>query len=192
MLSWSGNNARELCCIWRSRRLYWQTNCNCIAHFITVATTATPLSSPSSPIHSLSVSTDAPSLWLAHSHSLTHLTHTPRAALHSWKGLRHSYNGNCRCRRPIDRTWTPSSFTVVTGVDVFWIFSELCRRLCCRKKMPQFAKSAETRWQVILFKFPTDWRYMLLLHYVVNKCFKFDNVVWYIVNKGQILYCLKV
>ena len=30
-----------------------------------------------------------------------------------------------------------------------------------------------------------------LLHYVVNKCFKFDNVVWYIVDKGEILYCIK-
>ena len=32
-------------------------------------------------------------------------------------------------------------------------------------KKPQFASSAETRWQVILFKFPNDWRYNLL-HYV--------------------------
>ena len=44
-------------------------------HFIVVATTATPLASPSSPIHSLSACMHAPSLSLAHSH-LTHLTHT--------------------------------------------------------------------------------------------------------------------
>ena len=59
-------------------------------------------------------------------------------------------------------------------------------------KKPQFASSAETRWQVILFTFPIDLRYKLLFHYVVNKCFKFDNVVWYTANKGQILYCIKV
>ena len=28
--------------------------------------------------------------------------------------------------------------------------------------------------------------------FVVNKCFKFSNVVWYVANKGQILYCIKV
>ena len=32
---------------------------------------------------------------------------------------------------------------------------------------------------------------MLSLHYIVNKCFKFDNIVWYIANKGQILYCIE-
>ena len=61
-------------------------------------------------------------------------------------------------------------------------------------KRPQFASSAETRLQVILFKFSIDLRLTakLFLHYVVNKCFKFDNVVWYTANKGQILYCIKV
>ena len=40
-----------------------------------MATTATPLASPSSPIHSLSARTHTPSLSLAHSH-LTHTPHT--------------------------------------------------------------------------------------------------------------------
>ena len=49
-----------------------------IVHFIAVATTATPFASPSSPIHSLSARTHAPSLSLAHSHlTHTHLTHRP-------------------------------------------------------------------------------------------------------------------
>ena len=48
--------------------------------------------------------------------------HTLHAPPYSWKRLRHSYNnGNCRCRRPIDRTWPPSSFTEVAGVEVVWI-----------------------------------------------------------------------
>ena len=60
----------------------------------------------------------------------------PHAVPYSWKGLRHSYNnGNCRCRRQIDRTWTPSSFTEVADVEVFWISSELCwQRSHCRQK----------------------------------------------------------
>ena len=70
---------------------------------------------------------------------------------------------------------------------MFTIFVLLTKKL-------QFASSAETRWQVILFKFPIDLRLTdkLFLHYVVNKCFNFDNVMWYIANKGQILYCIKV
>ena len=48
-----------------------------IVHLIAVATTATPFASPSSPIHSLSARTYAPSFSLAHSH-LTHLTHAHR------------------------------------------------------------------------------------------------------------------
>ena len=36
------------------------------------------------------------------------------------------------------------------------------------KKKPQFASSAETTWQVILFKFDVV-RCKLPLHYVVNK-----------------------
>ena len=69
-----------------------------------------------------------------------------------------------------------------------WCGSNLDFQWVMLTKKPQFASSAETRWQVILLKFPVDGRYKLLWHHVVNKCFKFDNVVWYIVNKGQILY----
>ena len=99
-----------------------------IVHFIAVATTATPFASPSSPIHSLSARTHAPSLSLARPLTPYRLyAHTPHTPPYSWKGLHHSYNnGNCRCRRPINRTWTPSSFTEVAGVEVFWISSELC------------------------------------------------------------------
>ena len=95
----------------------------CIVHFNAVTMTATPFASLSSPIHSLSARTYTPSLSLAPSH-LTNFTHTPHAPPCSWKGLHNSYNnGNWR---PIDRTSTPSSFTEVAGVEVFWISSELC------------------------------------------------------------------
>ena len=42
-------------------------------------------------------------------------------------------------------------------------------------KKPQFSSSAETSCQVILLSFQL-----------------FDNVVWYIANNGQMLYCIKV
>ena len=83
------------------------------------------------------------------------------------------FHWSCRCGNILDSQWVMlMTFTLLT-------------------KKPQFASSAETTWQVILFKFPIDWGYNLLLHDVVNKCFKFDNV-WYIANKSQILYCIKV
>ena len=56
--------------------IYWfihSQEAACIVHFIAVATTATPLASPSSPIQSLSTHRHATSHSLAHSH----LTHRP-------------------------------------------------------------------------------------------------------------------
>ena len=99
-----------------------------------------------------------------------------------------------RCRRPIIlKNLNPLLFywsrQCGSILDFQWL---MLTTFALLTKKPQFASSAETRWKVILFKFPIDWRYKLLLHYVVNKCFKFDNVVWYIANKGQILYCIKV
>ena len=77
---------------------------------------------------------------------------------YSWKGLRHSYN-NGRCRRPMDRTWTPSSFhwgrRCGSILDFQWV---MLTTFALSTKKPQFASSAETRWQVILFNFPIDWR----------------------------------
>ena len=128
VLPWSGNNTRELCCILRSRRLYSQPNCSLYCTlYCWLSTTATPFTSPSSPIHPLSACT--------HAHSLTPYklyAHTPHTLPYSWKGLRHSYNnGNWR---PMDRTWTPSSFTEVAGVEVVMLTIK-----------PPFASSAETR-----------------------------------------------
>ena len=155
-------------------------------NFIAVATTVTPFASPSSPIH---IRTHAPSLLLAHPHlkNLTH-THTSHTALflkgatpilQQWQLEMQEthrqnlnpllFHGSRRCGSILDWQWVMlTTFSLST-------------------KKPQFASSAETGWQVILFRFPLDWRYKLLLHYIVNKCFKFDNVVWYILNKGQIL-----
>ena len=123
MLSWSGNNTRALCCISRSRRLYSQPNCTlyCSLYCCLLLSVLFPL--PFS--HSLHV------CMLPHSHLPTHIlrtlrTHTLHAPPYSWKGLPHSYNnGNCRCRRTIDSTWTPSSFTEVACAEVFGISNEL-------------------------------------------------------------------
>ena len=71
--------------------------------------------------HSVTVRTYAHSLTLAC--SLTPYAHIPHAPPSSWKGLHHSYNScNCRCTRPIDRTWTPSSFTLKSSVWKYFGF----------------------------------------------------------------------
>ena len=127
----------------------------------------------------------APSLSLAYSH-LTNFTHTYTShtalflkgatqLLQQWQLVTHRQNLN-----PLLFRWSRRCGSIL---DFQWVMLT---------KKPQFASSAETRWQVILFKFPTDWTYNLLLHYVVSKFFKFDNVVWRIANKDQILYCIKV
>ena len=62
--------------------------------------------------------------------------------------------------------------------------------VCVVDKKPQFAlQKLDGSLFCLSFQLTED---KLLLHDVVNECFKFDNVVWYIANKGQILYCIKV
>ena len=121
VLSWSGNNTRELCCCLYSQprsSQYCTLYCcryDCYSfHFSFLS-------------HLFTVSTYARSLTLARPLTAYELcAHTPYGTALFLKGVCHSdNNGNWRL---IDRTWTPSSF------------------------------SAETRWQVILFKFPIDWR----------------------------------
>ena len=64
----SGNNTRELCCIFRGAITFIHSQtAACIVHFIAVATTATLFT----PIHSLSALTHAPSLSLIHSYYTT-------------------------------------------------------------------------------------------------------------------------
>ena len=108
VLSWSENNSREL-------RLYTQPDCSlhctlCCCRYS---------------CYSFCFSFF---FMLPHSRSPTHTSCTiPERG--------YANNGNCRCRRPINRTWTPSSFTEVTSVEVFWISSELCwPSLHCRQK----------------------------------------------------------
>ena len=148
VLSWSGNNTWEL------------------SSFLTVKK---QLVLHTLFIHCLHIRT------LPHSRSPTHAlsTHTS-APPYSWKGLRHSYNnGNCRCRRPIDRTWTPSSFTEVAGVEVFWISSELCwQHLRCRQKSHslQALQKLDGRLFCLSFQLTEDisYCYIMLLINVLN------------------------
>ena len=61
-------------------------------------------------------------------------------------------NGNCRRRRPIDRTWSPSSFTLKLPVwNILDFQVDTCTwvmltTFALLTKKPQFASSAETRW----------------------------------------------
>ena len=93
-------NTACCCCLFFVAFILSQTAA-CIVHFIAVASTATPFTSPSSPIHSLSAHMHAPSLSLAHSH-LTHVTHCSVPE----RGYATLTVANCRCRRPVDRTRT--------------------------------------------------------------------------------------
>ena len=71
MLSWLGNNIRELCCIWRNRRLYSQTNCRLYSTLYCCHYYCYYFRFSSHCPH-------APSLSLAHSHlTHTHLMHRP-------------------------------------------------------------------------------------------------------------------
>ena len=144
VLSWSGNNTRELCCILRSCRLYSQTNCSlyCTLDCCCYSCYSFRFSFLS---HSFTVSTYARSLTLAR--PLTPYAHTPHTPPYSWNVLRHSYNNsNCRCWGPIDRTWTPSSVTEVACVEVFWISSELrWQRSHCRQKNSHSLDDLENR-----------------------------------------------
>ena len=80
VLSWSGNNTRELCCILRSCRLYYQPNCRlyCTLNCHCYSCYSFCFSFLS---HSFTARMHAPSLSLAHSHLMhlmhTHLTHCP-------------------------------------------------------------------------------------------------------------------
>ena len=82
VLSWSGNNTRELCCIWRSRHLYSQPNCSLFCALTARSTTVTCFALLPLPfIHLLQTR----SLTLAR-------PHTPHSPPYSWKELRHSCN----------------------------------------------------------------------------------------------------
>ena len=151
-VSWSENKSWELSSLFISQEAV------CIVHFIAVA-------SPSSPIHSLFASTQAPSLSLAHLHLMhlmhTYLTHRPIPE-RGWQLLMqetHQQNLN------------PLLFHLSRRCGSIWDFQWVMLTTFALSTKSQFARSAETRWQVILFKFPTDWIFKLLLHYVLNKSF---------------------
>ena len=97
----------ELCCMWRSRRLYSQSNCRlyCTLHCCRYYCYSFCFSFLS---HSFTVRRYTHSLTLARPLTpYAPYAHTPHALPYSWEGLRHSCNnGNCRCRRPIDRIWS--------------------------------------------------------------------------------------
>ena len=102
LLSWAGNNTRVLCCILRSHRLYSQPDCSlystlCCCRYYCYSFRFSFLS------HSFTVNRYARSLTFTRPLTpYSPYTHTLRI-LH--KGLCLSYNsGNCRCRRPINRT----------------------------------------------------------------------------------------
>ena len=71
VLSWSGNNTRELCCIWRSRHLYSQPNCSLYCALTARSTTVNCFALLPLPfIHLLQTCR------LPHSHSPTHTSRT--------------------------------------------------------------------------------------------------------------------
>ena len=80
VLSWSGNNTRELCCIWRSGCLYSQPNCSLYCTLTARSTTVTCFTFLP---HSFTYCTYARSLSLARPHTphYTALTTTDRPTL---------------------------------------------------------------------------------------------------------------
>ena len=179
VLSWSGNNTSKLCCILRSCRLYSLPNCRLyctlycccyccysfrfsfLSYSFTACTYVCSLTLLLLPTHTLRTQTSHTALFLKGATPL----------LQEWQPQMH-FHWSHWCGTILDFQWVMlTTFALLT-------------------KKPQFANFPETRWQVILFKFPIDWIYKLLLHYVVDKCFKF--VVYCGTLQGQILYCIKV
>ena len=124
--------------------------------------------SPSSPIHSLSACTHAPSLSLALSHLRTLCTHTSRTALFL-KGA-----------TPLLQQWQlqiqeahRGGFTEVASVEVFCISSELCwQRLQCRQNSHslQALQKLDGRFQCFSFQLTEDipYCYIMLLINVLH------------------------
>ena len=192
MLSCSWNNTRGLCCIWRSHHLYSQPDrsLNCtlyccryhcyrfrfsfLSHSFTDRTHARTLPHSHSPTYALRTHTWCTTLFLNGATPLLRQWQLQMQETHRQNSNPLLFHRSRPCGSILDFQWAMlTTFVLLT-------------------KKPQLVSSAETRWQVILFKFPIDWRYKLLLYCVVNKCFKLDNVMWYIANKGQKLYCIKV
>ena len=137
VLSWSRNNTRELCCILRSRCLNSQPNCSLYCTLYCCRCSC----------YSFHFS------FFSHSH--TH--HLPP---YSWKGLCHSYNnGNCRCRRPIDRTFSMRS-PCGSILELYW------QHLCCRQTSHSLQALQKLDIRLFCLSFQLT-EYMLLLHYVV-------------------------
>ena len=117
--------------------------------------------------HSFTVRTNTRSLTLvAHSHLAhaphthtphTHTphTHAPHALLHQWQlQMQETHRQNLN---PLLFHWSRRCGSIL---DFQWVMLT---------KKPQFASSAETRWQVILFKFPIDWRCKLMLTWLYTE-----------------------
>ena len=135
VLSWSENNTRELCCISRSRRLYSQL------------------------LLLLSLLLPLPFIHCLNAHTLPHTlrTHTSCTALFLKGATPLLQQWQVQMQDTHRQNLNPLGGSIL---DFQWF---MLITLALSTKKPQFASSAETRWQVILFKFPTDWGYCYIM-----------------------------
>ena len=118
-----------------------------IGHFTAVSTPATPFTSPSSPIQSLSARTHTIARPLTHSHlKHTHLTQRPIPE-RSYVTLTTMVQTQETHQQNLNLLLSHWSRRCGSIWDFQWVMVTTFPLLT---KRPQFANSAETRWQIVL------------------------------------------